>query len=137
MRFVLLTGITKFSQVSMFSGVNQPDDISIDARFEALCGITEAELYTVFAEPIAELAKSWGCGVDAMKTELVHLRHALVPHAPALEVQRGRDAVHRTLLRPQNFYRLQGRHGDAPAHDLPERLLHHQGREPPLQHLPA
>ena len=70
LRFVLLTGITKFSQVSMFSGVNQPDDISIDARFEALCGITEDELYTVFAEPIGELAISWGCSADAMKTEL-------------------------------------------------------------------
>ena len=44
LRFVLLTGITKFSQVSMFSGVNQPDDISYSNRFDTLLGITEEEL---------------------------------------------------------------------------------------------
>jgi len=70
LRFVLLTGITKFSQVSMFSGVNQPDDISIDARFEALCGITEQELYTVFADSIAELAEVMASTVEQTKAEL-------------------------------------------------------------------
>ena len=70
LRFVLLTGITKFSQVSMFSGFNQPDDISIDSRFEAICGITEQELYTVFADPIAELAETRGRTVEQMKAEL-------------------------------------------------------------------
>ena len=70
LRFVLLTGITKFSQVSMFSGVNQPDDISIDARFEALCGITEAELHTVFADSIAELADEEGQSVEETKKQL-------------------------------------------------------------------
>lgn len=70
LRFVFLTGITKFSQVSMFSGVNQPDDISIDARFEALCGITEAELYTVFADAIEELAAEEGLTVDQTRTWL-------------------------------------------------------------------
>ena len=39
LQFVLLTGVTKFSQVSVFSGFNQPDDISMDARYETLCGI--------------------------------------------------------------------------------------------------
>ena len=38
LQFVLLTGVTKFSQVSVFSGFNQPKDISMDRRFEALCG---------------------------------------------------------------------------------------------------
>ena len=40
LQFVLLTGVTKFSQVSVFSGFNQPKDISMDTRYEALCGIT-------------------------------------------------------------------------------------------------
>ena len=44
LQFVLLTGVTKFSQVSVFSGFNQPKDISMDGRYEALCGITEEEL---------------------------------------------------------------------------------------------
>ena len=52
LRFVMLTGVTKFSQVSVFSGFNQPKDISMDERFEALCGITKEELETVFAESI-------------------------------------------------------------------------------------
>ena len=49
LRFVMLTGVTKFSQVSVFSGFNQPNDISISREFEALCGITENELSEVFA----------------------------------------------------------------------------------------
>ena len=73
LRFVLLTGITKFSQVSMFSGVNQPDDISIDARFEALCGITEQELHTVFANPIEELADEEGQTVEETKAQLKNM----------------------------------------------------------------
>ena len=40
LQFVLLTGVTKFSQVSVFSGFNQPKDISMDTRYETLCGIT-------------------------------------------------------------------------------------------------
>ena len=40
LKFVLLTGVTKFSQVSVFSGFNQPADISMVEDFEALCGIT-------------------------------------------------------------------------------------------------
>ena len=44
LQFVLLTGVTKFSQVSVFSGFNQPADISLDRRYEALCGITKEEL---------------------------------------------------------------------------------------------
>jgi hypothetical protein len=43
LQFVLLTGVTKFSQVSVFSGFNQPDDISMDEHYEALCGITEED----------------------------------------------------------------------------------------------
>ena len=41
LRFVFLTGVTKFSQISMFSGFNQPDDISLDDEYEAICGITK------------------------------------------------------------------------------------------------
>ncbi|MBP5339747.1 MAG: ATP-binding protein [Prevotella sp.] len=70
LRFVLLTGITKFSQVSMFSGFNQPDDISIDNRFDTLLGITEQELHTVFAEGIAELADMLGESEDEAKEQL-------------------------------------------------------------------
>ena len=70
LRFVLLTGVTKFSQISVFSGFNQPADISMDTRFEALCGITEEELYTVFAEPIRKLAAKYKVDEDEMKQML-------------------------------------------------------------------
>lgn len=56
LQFVLLTGVTKISQVSVFSGFNQPDDISMDERYEALCGITEDELYSTFDEQIKAMA---------------------------------------------------------------------------------
>ncbi len=70
LRFVLLTGVTKFSQISVFSGFNQPADISMDTRFEALCGITEEELYTVFAEPIRKLAAKYKVDEAEMKQML-------------------------------------------------------------------
>ena len=70
LQFVLLTGVTKFSQVSVFSGFNQPEDISMSRDFEALCGITEEELYRYFAEPIAEMADDYQCSVNEIKERL-------------------------------------------------------------------
>ena len=67
LQFVLLTGVTKFSQVSVFSGFNQPDDISIDERYEALCGITKEELYTTFDEQIKAMAERYKVSEDEMK----------------------------------------------------------------------
>lgn len=67
LQFVLLTGVTKFSQVSVFSGFNQPKDISLDPRYEALCGITEEELYDCFKEGISRMAPKYGCTEDEMK----------------------------------------------------------------------
>ena len=60
LEFVLLTGVTKFSQISVFSGFNQPKDISYDSRYDALCGISEEELLSVFKEQIKELGLSSG-----------------------------------------------------------------------------
>lgn len=66
-RFVLLTGVTKFSQVSVFGGSNEPDDISMSAHYEALCGITEEELEHYFAEPITLIAKKYKLTVEEMR----------------------------------------------------------------------
>ena len=66
LKFVLLTGVTKFSQVSVFSGFNQPKDISMDSRYEALCGITLEEMLDVFHEPITQLAEENGVGYEEM-----------------------------------------------------------------------
>ena len=70
LRFVLLTGVTKFSQITVFSGFNQPNDISMDSRYDAICGITEEELHTVFADSIAAMAKKLKITVERMKTLL-------------------------------------------------------------------
>ena len=70
LRFVFLTGVTKFSQVSVFSGFNQPKDISMYEQFEALCGITEEELHTQFAKPIREMAQAENCTEEEMKLRL-------------------------------------------------------------------
>ena len=72
LQFVLLTGVTKFSQVSVFSGFNQPADISMDRRYETLCGITQEELEHYFAGPIHELAEDYGCTDDDMRGQLRH-----------------------------------------------------------------
>lgn len=70
LKFVLLTGVTKFSQVSVFSGFNQPMDISMDKQYETLCGITQEELEHYFAEPIAELADSEQSTIEEMRNRL-------------------------------------------------------------------
>lgn len=67
LKFVLLTGVTKFSQVSVFSGFNQPADISMDPRYEALCGITTEELYHYFYESIQALAARYDMTEKDMK----------------------------------------------------------------------
>ncbi len=66
LQFVLLTGVTKFSQVSVFSGFNQPADISMSEDYETLCGITQEELEQYFPEPIAALAKKYRTTPDGM-----------------------------------------------------------------------
>ena len=66
LQFVLLTGVTKFSQVSVFSGFNQPSDISMDEQYETLCGITQEELEHYFAEPIETLAKKYKTTTEGM-----------------------------------------------------------------------
>jgi len=59
-QFVFITGITKFSQVSLFSGMNQPEDISLNMDYAALCGFTQNELETYFDLEINEYSKKFG-----------------------------------------------------------------------------
>ena len=70
LRFVFLTGVTKFSQVSVFSGFNQPDDISMDEQFDAICGITEKELKGYFAQSIEEMSAKLKCSSEELKEKL-------------------------------------------------------------------
>ena len=56
LRFAMLTGVTKFSKVSVFSDLNNLNDISMDDRYNEICGISQQELYDVFDEEIGKLA---------------------------------------------------------------------------------
>ncbi len=56
LRFVFITGVTKFSKVSIFSDLNQPNDITFSPSAETLCGITQEELESCFKPEIKELA---------------------------------------------------------------------------------
>ena len=70
LRFVLLTGVTKFSQVSVFSGFNQPEDISMSNRFDALCGITREEMEQVFGREIDCMAEELNVSAEEMRCML-------------------------------------------------------------------
>ena len=58
LRFVFLTGVSKFAKVSVFSGLNNPNDITMDEKYVSICGYTQDELMSYFAEHIADFASS-------------------------------------------------------------------------------
>ncbi len=57
-RFVFITGITMFSKVSLFSALNNLNNISLDPRHAAICGYTETDLDTVFAQELGGLDRN-------------------------------------------------------------------------------
>ena len=75
-RFAFLTGVSKFSKVSLFSGLNNLNDITLDERYAAICGYTEDDLDTVFAAELPGLDReqirewyngySWGLAADSV-----------------------------------------------------------------------
>ena len=69
-RFALLTGVTKFGKVSVFSDLNNLDDISMDSRYIDICGITEAEIHKYFEESLHSLAESEGIGYEGVCEKL-------------------------------------------------------------------
>ncbi|MBR1803661.1 MAG: AAA family ATPase [Muribaculaceae bacterium] len=61
LRFVFITGITKFSQMSIFSTINNLVNISLNKKMEAVCGITAQELETQFQSEIENIALEYKC----------------------------------------------------------------------------
>ena len=55
LRFVFITGVSKFAKVSIFSGMNSLTDISMDRQYATLCGVTQQELESYFAASIEQL----------------------------------------------------------------------------------
>ena len=70
LQFVFLTGVTKFAKVSVFSGFNQPEDISLDEQYDTLCGISEDEIDQYFQESVAEIASKMGITSSEVKEQL-------------------------------------------------------------------
>ena len=58
LRFVLLTGVSKFSKAGIFSGLNNLNDITLSDAFSSICGYTETDLDTVFASHCQGLDRS-------------------------------------------------------------------------------
>ena len=75
-RFTFLTGVSKFSKVSLFSGLNNLKDITLDRRYSAICGYTEADLDAVFAPELdgldREAIRDWYNGYCWRGTEKVY-----------------------------------------------------------------
>ena len=75
-RFSLMTGVTKFSKVSLFSGLNNLNDITLDRRYSAICGYTEEDLDTVFAPELPgldrERIRDWYNGYGWLGDERVY-----------------------------------------------------------------
>ena len=69
-RFAMITGVARFGKESIFSDLNNIRDISLEPRFNAICGITQDELYSVFDDSIEQLAEEYGKDTLWMKQEL-------------------------------------------------------------------
>ena len=65
-KFCFITGITKFSQLSIFSTINNLKNVTLLPRFSAICGITEQEVRSVFAEDIQAMANHLGYSPEEM-----------------------------------------------------------------------
>ena len=74
--FTLLTGVSKFSKVSLFSGLNNLKDITLDPRYSAVCGYTDADLDAVFAPELPGLdrdeIRDWYNGYNWLGEERVY-----------------------------------------------------------------
>ena len=69
-KFALLTGVTKFGKVSVFSDLNNLDDISMQQMFIDICGITEKEIHANLEEELHELASANDMTYDEVVAEL-------------------------------------------------------------------
>jgi hypothetical protein len=69
-RFAFLTGVTKFGKVSVFSDLNNLEDISLDEPYASICGITDEEIDTVFRPYVQRLAAVSKRSYDDVREEL-------------------------------------------------------------------
>ena len=84
LRFVFLTGITKFSQLSIFSELNNIKNYSLDDEYGAICGFTQEEILSSFHEGIHEMAKANGLTTEqtVAKMKEQYDGYRFTPHCP-------------------------------------------------------
>jgi hypothetical protein len=70
LKFVFITGVSKFAKISVFSGMNSLTDISLNRDYATLCGITQQELEHHFAKPIATQAELEQLDKEAMLSKI-------------------------------------------------------------------
>ena len=82
LHFVMLTGVSKFSKVSIFSGLNNLKDISLDPQYASICGYTEEELGEVFAQHLQGVdrkqLRQWYNGYNFLGDKLVYNPHDIL-----------------------------------------------------------
>ncbi len=69
-KFCLLTGVSKFSKVSVFSGLNNLYDITLDRNFSTICGITQDELNKYFDDRLPAIADEYGITIEELKLKI-------------------------------------------------------------------
>lgn len=72
LRFVFITGINKFAQLSIFSELNNLQNISMMPKYSAICGISQSEIETQMQEPVKRMAESLGISYEETLEELKH-----------------------------------------------------------------
>ncbi len=72
-KFGFLTGVTKIGKLSVFSGLNNLKDISMDARYTDICGISEKDLKKYFSESAKELAQANGLSIEETYGKLAEM----------------------------------------------------------------
>ena len=82
LRFVMLTGVSKFAKVSIFSGLNNLKDISLDPQYGSICGYTEENLDEVFGEHLQgvdrEQLQHWYNGYNFLGERSVYNPHDIL-----------------------------------------------------------
>lgn len=72
LKFVFITGVSKFAKVSVFSGMNSLTDISMSKKYASLCGITEKEMQSNFSQAIKQLAQQENQSTTQISAKIKH-----------------------------------------------------------------
>ncbi len=73
LKFVFITGVTKFSKVNIFSDLNQLQDISLNEAYSGICGITEKEMKDAFLPEIEAMAEKQGMSTEECLEKLAKM----------------------------------------------------------------